>query len=284
MIARLAREPLVHFIAIGALFFAGWFWLHPPEQPADEIVIDQREFDHLKTMWKAQWKRDPAPSDVQAIIDRHVREEVFYREGLRLKLDRNDEIVKRRISQKMEAVAGDLGNLMKPVTEDDLRKYLRDHADLFSIPQSYAFRQVLFQPSERQQADSVLAALRKGAAVPESRKERLGVPNDWADTTVPELANAFGDEFLAALAELPQGQWSGPIQSGYGLHLVYLERSVAPTLPDFESVEPYVRREYEYQAQLAAEEELFKTLRERYSIRVTAKDVPDPVLASLALQ
>lgn len=282
MLQKLVREPLVHFLGLGALIFVGWFWLHPPEPSADEIVIDQRGLDHLVTLWKAQWKREPSPADVKAIIDRHVREEVFYREGLRLKLDRNDKIVKRRLAQKMEAVANDLGSLMKPVTDADLRRYLVEHDDLFRVPASYAFRQVLFLPAEMAQAEATLAALRKGGAIPEAMYERLGVPNAWSETPAPDLANAFGDDFPDELAKLPVGQWSGPIASGYGLHLVHLERRDAPDLPDFESVKPYVKREYEYQAQLAAEDAAFEDLARRYTIRVTARDVPGEVRSSLA--
>ncbi|MAL27499.1 MAG: hypothetical protein CL820_16735 [Croceicoccus sp.] len=206
MMLRLAREPLVHFIALGTLIFGGWYWLHPPQPPMDEIVIDQREFDHLKTLWEAQWKREPSPQDVQAIIDRHVRKEVFYREGLRLNLDKNDEIIKRRLAQKMEAVAGDLGRLMKPATDDDLRAFLRDHPELFRVPQSYAFQQVLFLPTERRQAAATLASLRGGGSVPATSEARLGVPNVWPETTSIDLANAFGDGFPVQLAALPLGE------------------------------------------------------------------------------
>jgi PPIC-type PPIASE domain len=282
MLPRLAREPLVHFLALGALIFAAWYWFNPPQPPMEEIVVDQRQLDHLIALWKAEWKHDPSPRDVQAIIDRHVRKEVFYREGLRLNLDRNEEIIKRRLAQKMEAVAGDVGSLMKPVTDDDLRQFMRAHPEIFSLPQSYAFRQVLFLPSEREAALSTLGALRNGSAIPESEKDRMGVPNVWNETTAPDLANAFGDEFPAHLAELPLGRWAGPVESGYGLHLVHLDRRDAARLPTFESVRSYVRREYDYRAQLNAEQATFDTLRQRYRVRITAKGVPGETQTALA--
>lgn len=280
MVHSLVREPLVHFVALGGLIFAGWFWLNPPEPPANEIVIDQPEFEHLKMLWKAQWKRDPSPGDVQAIIDRHVREEVFYREGVKLGLDRNDEIVKRRIAQKMEAVANDVGALMKPVTDRDLQDYLAAHPDLFRLPPVYSFQQVLLLKGE--DAKAPLAALQAGRPIEEADRSRLGVPNSWRGAQAPQLANAFGDAFPAALDALPVGRWSGPIASGYGLHLVRLETRDAGRMPSLDQVRPWVRREYEYQAQIDAEQAAFDTLLKDYTVHITAKDVPGHVGTALA--
>ncbi|MBT0666757.1 peptidyl-prolyl cis-trans isomerase [Novosphingobium profundi] len=278
----LVREPLLHFLVLGGLIFAGWYWLHPPRPPVNEIVIDQNELDHLKMLWKAQWKRDPAPGDVQAIIDRHVREEVFYREGLKLGLDRNDEIVKRRISQKMEAVANDVGALMKPVTDADLAAFLEAHPDQFRLPPAYRFSQVLFVKGEEAKAQATLAALRAGQPIPAADAARLGVPNAWKDAPAPDLANAFGDAFPRELEGLPLGEWAGPIASGYGLHLVRLERRDAPHLPELDEVRAWVEREYEYQAQIDAEQAAFDTLLKDYSVRITAKGVPPATRTALA--
>ena len=200
----------------------------------------------------------------------HVRKEVFYREGLRLNLDKNDEIIKRRLAQKTEAVAGDLSRLMKPATDDDLRAFLRDHPELFRVPQSYAFQQVLFLPTERRQAAATLASLRGGGSVPATSEARLGVPNVSPETTSIDLANAFGDGFPAQLAALPLGEWAGPVESGYGLHLIRIDRRDAAHMPDFAAVKSLVQREYEYQAQLNAEDATFQSPLANYKVRVTA--------------
>ncbi|MGE0641990.1 MAG: peptidyl-prolyl cis-trans isomerase [Thermoanaerobaculia bacterium] len=284
MIRRLVREPLVHFLALGAVIFASWHWLHPSSPPADEIVIDQAQLEHLETLWMAQWKRDPSPEDLRAILERHLREEVFYREGLRLGLDRNDEIVRRRLAQKMEAISSDVGRLMKPVTDDDLRRFFDEHPDLFHLPPAYTFHQLLYLPAERAEALAALEALRQGESIPESRRDRLGVRNDWIDAAEPDLANAFGDGFAKALAMLPTGEWSGPVESGYGLHLVELERRDAARQPDFESVKSSIRREYDYRAGIEAEDALFRSLLERYTVRLTATGVPSEVRSALPLR
>jgi hypothetical protein len=224
MLRQIAREPLVHFLVLGGLLFAAWAWVAPQQTAGsgdDVIVVDQARLDHLKTLWKAQWKRDPAPQDVAAIIDRHVRQEVFYREALRMGLDQDDEIIRTRLAQKMEAVASDLSTLMEPPTEDQLRAFHAERPDLFTLPQAFAFRQVLYLPSEAAEKLKVtLASLRSGGEMPPDRLRKLSVPLDWPLTPAQTLENSFGGGFADALSKLPVGRWSGPVRSGLGLHLV----------------------------------------------------------------
>jgi len=290
LIARLAREPLVHFLLLGGLIFAAYFWLNPGatgEPEDDRIVIDQQQLDHLKGLWAAQWKRDPAPSDVAAIIDRYVRQEVFYREGLRMGLDRNDEIIKKRLAQKMEGVANDLATLMRPPTDEQLEAYFRSREDFFTLPAAYAFRQVLFLPDEKDgqsHIEATLASMRQGAPIPADRLNKLALPAEWPLTLVNDLDNAFGGDFTRSLERLPVGEWSGPIRSGYGWHLVFLESKQGPTLPDFASVRDYVAREYEYQSVLKAQDDVYRELLGNYRVDITAADVPPDVTARLAGQ
>jgi PPIC-type PPIASE domain len=282
MFKRIAREPIVHFAVLGGLLFAAWSWLAPQptvEPGGDVIVVDQARLDHLKTLWKAQWKRDPAPQDVAAIIDRHLRQEVFYREALRMGLDRDDEIIRTRLAQKMEAVASDLSTLMQPATEDQLRAFHAAHPELFTLPRAFAFRQVLYLPSET--ADDrlkvTLATLRSGGEVPSDRANKLSLPLDWPLTEAQIVENSFGGGFAAALSELPVGTWSGPVRSGLGLHLVKVTESRPERLAPFEEIRDFVARQYEYYSVLDAQERVFKELLDKYEVRISADGVSDAV-------
>jgi peptidyl-prolyl cis-trans isomerase C len=275
MLSRLLREPLLHFLVFGGLLFSAYFALGKYAAQAtvssNRIVIDQAQLDHLTELWKLQWKRDPRPSDVAAIIDRHLRQEVFYREALKMNLDRDDQIIRKRLAQKMEAVANDLSTLMKPPTEARLRDYFLSRSDFFTLPRSYAFNQVLFLDDEADAGVAALAALRQGAPIPPGRQNKLSLPVTWSVTPVDELANAFGGDFVSALDALPQGEWSGPVRSGYGWHLVYIEERREPTLPAFEDVRDYVAREYEYQSVLEAQDQVYRNLLANYEVIITAE-------------
>ncbi|WGL15194.1 peptidyl-prolyl cis-trans isomerase [Microbulbifer bruguierae] len=282
MLLRLLREPFIHFVALGAVIFAAYTWINrnaPDSESANadnRIVIDQQELDHLISLWKLQWKREPDAGELQAIIDRHLRQEVFYREALRMNLDHNDQIIKKRLAQKMEAVAIDLGNLMQPPTDERLREYFLSHEDLFTLPQSFALQQVLFLPQEMDtvQVQAQLSSLRDGADFPESRINKLSLDNHWPLTSLSELDSAFGGDFASALANLPVGKWSGPIRSGFGWHLVYIETNQPPAMPQFAQVKDFVARQYEYESGLEAQDRVFNELLAGYQVEITAERIP----------
>ena len=290
MVARIFKEPLVQFLLAGGILFAAYSWLSPDaagDGGDSQIVLDQAQFDHLTQLWKAQWKTDPAPGDIAAIIDRYLRQEVFYREALKMGLDQNDDIIRKRMAQKMEAVASDLGTLMQPPTEDQLRKFFTSREDLFRLPQAYAFQQVLFLPGEPQadaRMQTALAALRQGAAEPPDRRNKAGVPEAWTLSSVQEIDNAFGIGFAEGLRDLPVGQWAGPVRSGYGWHLVRVDQNQPPVMPPFEAVRDYVARQYEYYTVLDAQDRVYHELLGNYDVSITAEGIPPEVLNGLPAQ
>ncbi|NDV51995.1 peptidyl-prolyl cis-trans isomerase [Salipiger sp. PrR003] len=282
MLKSILREPLVHFLVLGGLLFATWNWLAPQESAgpqAEVITLDQARLDHLQTLWTAQWKRDPAPADLKAIIDRHLRQEVFYREALRMGLDKDDDIIRTRLAQKMEAVSSDLSLLMQPPTEEQLRAFHAARPDLFTLPQAYAFRQVLYLPAEAgdEVLETTLASLQGGGEVPPGQRGKLAVPTDWALTPAQALENSFGGGFAESLSELPVGTWSGPVRSGLGLHLVLVTQNQPEHLAPFEEVRDFVARQYEYYTVLDAQEQMFRELLNRYEVRFEAEGVPEAV-------
>jgi len=282
LLRQLAREPLVHFLLLGVLLFAARSCIGPlaaarPEH--DAIVIDQARLDHLEMLWKAQWKRDPSPQDVAAIIDRDLRQEVFYREALRMGLDKDDEIVRTRLSQKMEAVASDLSTLMAPPTDEQLHAFYLKRPDLFTVPQSFALQQLLYLPAEAADGtvEKSLAALRAGGEPPTDRLDKLSIPNQWPLTSAQALDNAFGGDFAEALSALPVGAWSGPVPSGLGLHLVRITESRPAHLADFEDIHAFVAQQYAYYAVMDAQQRMFDELRARYEVSISASGVPEAV-------
>jgi peptidyl-prolyl cis-trans isomerase C len=279
---RLLREPFVHFLVLGALIFGAYAWLdggRATQNSDNRIVIDQGELDHLTSLWKLQWKRDPAPSDVAAIIGRHLRQEIFYREALKMNLDHNDGIIKKRLAQKMEAIADDLSTLMRPPTDKQLRQYYKSRADFFELPKAYDFKQILYLPDETDGLEATLITMRRGADVPRDRMNKLSVPVEWSLTSVGDIDNAFGEGFAGALDDLPVGEWSGPVQSGYGSHLVFIEQKEGPRVPDFEEVRDYVAREYEYRSVLETQDQVYKELLDKYEVSITAENVPAEIRA-----
>ena len=277
MIKRLVKEPFIHFLILGFLIFAVYFWINRNQVDNNQILIDQSEYEHLKNLWSIQWKKEPEKTDIQALLDRYIRQEVFYREALALNLDHNDEIIKKRLSQKMEAVATDLNTLTQPPTDEQLKKYLSQHAALFKQPSSYAIKQIVFPTGESgssKKLNSLLVQLKQGGSIPENDLNRLGIPSEWSLTPVTDLDNAFGGGFAQALDQLPLHQWVGPVSSGFGEHLVFIEHKENTQLPAFDDIRDDVEREYKYQTELETQDRVYKELLAKYKVSITANDIP----------
>ena len=280
MLKQVVKDPLIHFIAIGAVLF--WAYFSYVEQSStaidddNHIVIDQQELDHLTNLWTLQWKKEPQTKDLQAIIDHYLRQEVFYREAMKLNLDHNDAIIRKRLAQKMEAVANDLSTLMSPPTDKALKDYFHSNHSLFMLPPALQFEQVLFLESESNletKIAQVLNTLKQDKSIPATRSQKLSVANNWELTPNNIVDNSFGKSFTDALNTAPLNTWFGPVDSGYGKHLVKVTHRQDATLPDFEAVKEYVAREYEYQSVLKAQEKIYKDLLKNYTVTITA-DIP----------
>jgi len=138
---RIFREPLLHFLLLGAALFIA-FSLMPKSVGNDElhrIVVSQGELDSLVEGFTKTRQRPPTGEELQELIRSRVREEVFYREALALRLDKDDIIIRRRLAQKMQFISDDSAAQARP-TEDELIAYLQAHPDKFRVEPRFTFR------------------------------------------------------------------------------------------------------------------------------------------------
>ncbi len=257
--ARLLREPLVHFLALGALIFA----LFGNSTSADErrIEIDEARVERLAGQYAQNFRRAPSADELDALIRDDVKQEVYYREALRLGLDRDDEVVRRRMRVKMEAFEDTAEDIPAP---DDaiLKQWLADHLARFAGEATYAFDQ-RYLGADSAGASDALAQLRTGrdfagAAIP--------LPAHYDAIGTGEAAELFGDNFPALLDKLPLGQWSGPVASGFGQHLVRVSARNPAALPQLATIRQRV--ENDWRAAMARErsERAYRALVGRYDV------------------
>src|SRR5262245_17287731 len=148
---RLLREPLLHFLVLGAVLFAAYHYLQPAPSAAPsskQIQLSLDELSQLATVFQSQWKRDPTPEEFSHMVEQKVQSEVLYREGLAMGLDKNDEIVKRRMAQKMEFLAEDVAAAREPSGEE-LKAWYARNTDKFALPKRVSFRHLYFSPDKR---------------------------------------------------------------------------------------------------------------------------------------
>src|SRR5690349_4708442 len=104
LLTRVIAEPMVHFVVLGLALFGVYRWRTPADASDKRIVITQGVVDDLKRQHVAARGREPGPDEPRHLIDPYVRDEILYREGVNLGLDRDDIVIKRRVRQKIEVM------------------------------------------------------------------------------------------------------------------------------------------------------------------------------------
>ena len=282
---RWMREPLLHFLLIGVTLFGIYHWRNPSSLNTDtsrRIELTNDDIRQLEISWAAQWQRPPTPDEMRNLVEDKVREEILYREGLALGLDRSDTIVKRRLAQKMDFLADDVSALRDPSLEE-LKAWYAKNESQFVLPARVTFRHLYFSPDKRGASarDAAVKALEQvgqgGDTTPTSGLgDQFMFQDYYADRTTDQVANVMGSKFAQALLQLKPGVWSGPIESGLGWHLVWVD-SIAPShVPEFDEVDLADIKAQWLSAQRAeTKRELFTAMRAHYEI-VLPKPFPTP--------
>jgi hypothetical protein len=270
---RLLREPLLHFLLIGAALFAAYGWLNPGEERQHRIAVTQPQVDAMAAQFQATWQRPPTAEELRGLVDAWVRDEMLYREGEALGLQRDDPVIKRRVRQKYEVISEE-ALASQPPSDADLQAYLTAHAEAFRQAGRVSFEQVLVVATgsggDAQAAlDNARDALARGA-----EPARVGLttmlPRQEDDTALDMVARDFGDEFAKQLESLPLNEWSGPVQSGFGLHFVRLSARSPGGVPPLADIRPAVVREWESARRREALDAQLQSLRNRYQVVMEA--------------
>jgi hypothetical protein len=273
---RLLREPLLHFAVGGAILFAGYAWLNPeranPSGP-DPVQIGEGEVRWLKETWANQWLRGPSTEELQGLVADLVTEELLAREAREMGLDDHDTIVRRRLAQKLKFLVEDTSRLVEP-TEEELRQFYEANAARFHTRATVSFTQIFFSPAQRKDAtsDANAALIELNAA---GRSDRAGTIGDrllldleFQDADEQSLSSMFGPDFARAVFALQQGVWSGPLKSGYGVHLVSVAHLTAAKQRPFADARIEVLQEWRREKEKIANREYLARLREKYGVEL----------------
>jgi hypothetical protein len=268
LIRRLLREPLLHFLLLGALLFVAYGWLDRAGLAApDEIVVSRSQVEGLVMQFERVWQRPPTADERQALIDSWVRDEVFYREALAMGLEQDDPVVRRRLSQKLQFIL-DTGSESAAPTDTELQAWLDEHPERYRIEATYALRQAYFDPARHgERLDAVIAAAKRALAAGGPAGDPTMLPAEF-EGRATELERSFGPEFEQALRELPVGGWQGPVRSTFGLHLVEISARTDPRDASLAEARPEVARDLMQARAEASQDALYENLRARYEIRV----------------
>lgn len=264
---RWTREPLVHFLVAGALAFTFFAWRGEEVDPNSRAIVVGREVQaQLSLRFERTLGRAPTDAELDQQINQYIRDEVLYREALRLGLDQGDPVVRRRLVSKMDLAAGAQAEVARP-SDATLRKWFDENAERFATGSAYSFDQLYFEREAGAQT-----ALNELADTNDWRSfgGSISLPASLERSTPREIDTRFGDGFVEKLSAFQTGQeWHGPIQSGFGWHLIRLRELEQANVPDFETVRARVEDEWRSATIAEREEAAYDLLREAYRVEIT---------------
>jgi hypothetical protein len=258
---NLQRAAAAFSPAGAGLFLAYGLMSRPGSSTApDEIVVTVGQVEHLAAGFAKTWQRPSTNPEPKGLIDDWVREEIATREAMALGLDKDDTVIRRRLRQKLEFVSEDIVAQTEP-TDADLNAYLQAHPEAFRVEPLLTFSQVYLDPAKHgdnlgRDTAQLLARLNQagGRSGSAALGDSLLLEHTFQSTPTSEVAKQFGEEFAAALAELAPDQWQGPVDSGYGVHLLLVSERTDGHLPELADVRDVVRREWENAQRLEGNE------------------------------
>jgi hypothetical protein len=260
---RFLKDPLVHFLLIGASLFALSAWRGEWIRGGRERIVVSAD-QLLKG-------RAPTDEELAALIEPTIRDEVLYREALALKLDVNDDEVRRRLVDKMNYLTQDTAD-PAPSSDAELRRFYDESPARFETPELATFDQVFFSPAER--GDSVeavakagVAALRSGRS-PDEVGDHTPLRGTYENAPRDQVEVLFGDAVAEALFTMSPGDWTGPFKSDFGLHAVRLRARSVPRLPPFDEIRDHVAAEFAADRRRERNEAEYRRMRSHYDVIV----------------
>jgi PPIC-type PPIASE domain len=272
---RLVAEPLVQFLVIGVMLFAGYELLRGREDAAnapETIVVTEGRLAQIAEIFARTWQRPPTTDELRGMVDTFVREEIYYREGQKLGLDVDDTVLRRRIQQKMEFVLEPSPEELKP-PDGALETFLAANRDAYRLPARIAFTQIYFDPdrpgAESAAGETLVRLQGPDAPAPDTLGDPTMLPTAMPLTSSARIAGTIGPEFAAALEAAPVGEWTGPIRSAFGWHLVLVDEREPARDPALEEISDVVRRDWEQQRRREIADARYAELRSRYTVVVS---------------
>ncbi|MGZ5477604.1 MAG: peptidylprolyl isomerase [Thermoanaerobaculia bacterium] len=270
---KLLRDPLLHFVIAGAILFAGNELMNRSElnpSAIEYVHIGEGEIRWLKDTFANQWQRPPTEDELRGLVAAFLEEELFAREAKALGLDQNDTIVRRRLAQKLTFLVDDTSRIVEP-TDEELRRFYHTNAERFRGQARITFSQLFFNPEKRQHAESdARAALVSISATGSDDAAAMGdsipLENEFYEVDEQAVSNVFGADFARAIFLLKLGSWTGPVKSGYGVHLVRVIDLSPATLRPFGEVRQKILEEWRHQQEVEAKAAYLGKLREKYGV------------------
>lgn len=272
---KLLKEPLVHFLG-GALLVFGFFWATGTNRdPADyAIIIDQSDVDRLRAGWIQNFRRAPTQQELDALIEQEITEEIYYREALRLGLDRNDAVIRRRMFTKMRFLDNQDAAESEP-SDSQLQQWMEKNPDKYRLSASYDLEQIYLGQAlaaDGQAVEELLDDLNSGTVAPKDISKPISLPQRLVAADTFNITRQFGEQFALDLEKQEPGQWVGPVSSGFGNHLVKITSKTPGKPAALDDVRQAVTNDWRAAQKQRLEEDALEQYRSQYDIKIAGRE------------
>jgi peptidyl-prolyl cis-trans isomerase C len=265
---RWLREPLVHFLIAGATIFAFYAWRGDAVDAGDrQIIVREAQVQRLANIWSQTWQRPPSANELDGLIRDYIKEEVYYREAIRLGLDKDDAIVRRRLRAKMEFLSSAEAETMVP-SDAVLQAWLDRYPARYAADPLISFQSVYVSTTNGESKAKALLAELLGGADPQNLGDPISLPRSLIEATREDIDRQFGESFAEKLITMPKGAWAGPITSGFGLHLIRVDGVTAARAPKLAEVRQRVENDWRSATRISRENKAYQLLLDGYDIRI----------------
>lgn len=257
------REPLIHFLIAGSALFVVSGFYDSGDSGERSITINEGQVGRLAYQWQQTWRRPPSGEELDGLIRDYIKEEIYFREAMRLGLDADDPIIRRRLRNKMEFLATSVAE-NSPPTDAELKHYYTANKARYAADTAFSFDQRYYGDDESF-AQHAIAGLNAGK-LPTVKTINLPAAMEKAPAT--NIARAFGEPFVASLRTLPAGLWAGPVKSGFGWHAVRIRATDASKVAPLKDIIQQVSNDWRAETRFARETAAFQTLLDGYDIHI----------------
>ena len=277
---RLLREPFLHFLILGALIFLFYEFTGSPEEAADSLIeVTADDIQLLREQWLKQHGEEANAETLKELVDSLVYQEVMAREALRLGLDLNDTIIRRRLVQKMEFLSANHSRLEIP-DEKALLSFFNEHSERYAIAEKRSFSHIYFSRDRRgkdllEDAGTLLGELQRTGQEERSagQGDNFILQYNYKLRSMSQVSRIFGEDFAGNLFSLPTGGWSGPILSEYGAHLVWIQDIEPAHTPGLETIKTKIYQDLVQENLEQLKEQTYQSMRERYQVNIDDGEV-----------
>jgi hypothetical protein len=259
------REPLLHFIILGGVLFAADHFIVARSDDPHIIVADAAVDAHARQVFKDARGREPNADELYALRRVWLDNEVLYREGLALQLDKGDDAIRERVIFKELSVI-DASTKLPPYDDNVLRKWFEENRAKYDEPARYDFEEAILVGDKSENGVRAFASALNGGS-PGDLKADLRV---FKHRPRANLVQSYGEEFAKELEVAPPGEWRA-LKTRDGWRAMHLESIAKPQPADFEALRGVVLHDWTDATLSEQRSAAVQALAKKYTIKIEAK-------------